>query len=172
LNRLATIDGLTQLANRRHFDNSLELEWKRMVREQGIISLILCDIDFFKFYNDNYGHQEGDECLQRVASAINSPLKRPTDMAARYGGEEFVIILPNTDSEGAASIAEEIREEIIQLKIPHAHSKVDQYVTLSLGVSTATPNQGLSAEILIKNADKALYEAKEQGRNRVVVNKT
>lgn len=171
LKRLATIDGLTQIANRRHFDNSLELEWRRMIREQNTISLILSDIDFFKLYNDNYGHQEGDKCLQRVAAEINSTLKRPADMAARYGGEEFVVILPNTDSEGAAFIAEKIREEVIQLKIPHANSKVDQYVTLSLGVSTAAPNQGLSVETLIKNADKALYEAKEQGRNRVVVNK-
>ncbi len=171
LKRLATVDGLTRIANRRHFDNCLELEWRRMIREQSTISLILCDIDFFKLYNDNYGHQEGDNCLQRVASALNLPLRRPADMAARYGGEEFVVILPNTDSAGAAFLAEKIREEIIQLRIPHAHSKVDQYVTLSLGVSTATPNQGLSAKTLIKNADTALYEAKEHGRNRVVVNK-
>ncbi len=171
LQRLASVDGLTQIANRRHFDTSLEKEWRRMIREKNILSLILCDIDFFKYYNDNYGHQEGDRCLQRVAQAIDSALKRPGDMVARYGGEEFVAILPNTDSKGAEVISERIREEILKLRIPHAHSGTAPHVTLSLGVSTALPNHGSRPETLIESADKALYEAKEQGRNRTVVHK-
>lgn len=171
LQRLASIDGLTQISNRRRFDECMEKEWKRMIREQSMMSLILCDIDFFKFYNDNYGHQEGDKCLQAVAQAINSALKRPADLVARYGGEEFAVILPNTDSKGASFLVERIRDNIRELKIPHAYSKIDQHVTLSLGVSTAVPNQEISYETLIESADKALYEAKKQGRNRVVVGK-
>ncbi len=171
LQRLASVDGLTQIANRRHFDTTLEKEWRRMIREKNTLSLVLCDIDFFKYYNDNYGHQEGDKCLQKVAQAINSAIKRPADMVARYGGEEFVAILPNTDSKGAEFIAEQIREKVLKLRISHDHSGAAKHVTLSLGVSTATPNQGVAPETLIETADKALYEAKEQGRNRTVVHK-
>ncbi len=171
LQRLVSVDGLTQIANRRYFDDCLEKEWKRMIREQSIISLILCDIDFFKLYNDNYGHQEGDKCLKAVAQAINSAIKRPADIVARYGGEEFVVILPNTESEGAFFVAERIRQEILKLKIPHVHSEADQYITLSLGVSTAAMNQGIPPEALIESADRALYEAKEQGRNRAILQK-
>ncbi len=171
LESLASVDGLTQIANRRHFDERLDAEWKRMIREQNMLSMILCDIDFFKSYNDNYGHQEGDKSLKAVAQTISSSLKRPTDIVARYGGEEFVVILPNTDSDGAFFVAEQIREKIMELKIPHAHSAANQYVTLSLGVSTAVMDQSIPPETLIENADKALYDAKEQGRNRSVLYK-
>jgi diguanylate cyclase (GGDEF)-like protein len=170
LKRLATIDDLTQIANRRQFDEYLEREWKRMKREKGFLSLILCDIDFFKLYNDNYGHQKGDKCLHAVAQTINSTIRRPADLAARYGGEEFVVMLPNTPTEGAMHLAEKIRQNVQQLKIPHAHSKVAPNVSLSLGVSGVSPDQNMLPKELINAADVALYEAKKQGRNRVILN--
>ncbi|MBN1276202.1 MAG: diguanylate cyclase [Deltaproteobacteria bacterium] len=169
LQYLAIIDGLTQLANRRRFDECLEQEWKRLKREEAPLSLIMCDVDFFKLYNDTYGHQLGDDCLRSVAEAIRQSVKRSTDLAARYGGEEFGVILPNTNKEGALHTAEVIRNEIKQIKIVHSQSKVSRYVTLSLGISTMIPSQGLSPEALVKEADKALYTAKEQGRDRAVV---
>ncbi len=170
LKRLAVMDGLTQIPNRRMFDETLEHEWKRLKREKGPLSLILSDIDFFKPFNDNYGHQEGDKCLHEVAQKINEVIGRPADLAARYGGEEFVIVLPNTEASGALYMAERVRKMVLELKIPHAHSDVDKYVTLSLGVSCVVPDQKRLPEALIKAADKALYEAKEQGRNRSVLN--
>ncbi len=168
LQRQATLDGLTQIANRRRFDEYLGQEWKRMKREQYMLSMIMCDIDYFKLYNDGYGHQQGDKCLKRVAKLIDSALKRPADFVARYGGEEFAVILPNTDAKGALHIAELIRDEIVKSKILHEYTKVNQCVTLSLGVSTTAPDQLLSKETLIQNADMALYKAKEQGRNQVI----
>ena len=168
LQRLASIDGLTQIANRRHFDECLNREWKRLLREKRVLSLILCDIDFFKLYNDNYGHQAGDDCLHEVAQAIQSVIKRSSDLAARYGGEEFAIVLPNTDSEGAFHMAEEIRQKILRLEIPHDHSSVDQYVTLSLGVASTIPTSETSPKTIIDTADFALYHAKRQGRNRII----
>ncbi len=170
LRRLASIDGLTQIATRRIFDEYLVKEWRRMQREQNILSLILCDIDSFKLFNDNYGHQEGDKCLYAVAQAVASVPKRPADLVARYGGEEIVLVLPNTTSEGAFTVAEIIRKKIENLKIPHAHSKASPYVTLSLGVSSVIPNHPLLPANLVKAADNALYDAKEQGRNRVISN--
>ena len=170
LKRLASVDGLTQIANRRRFDEIMEKEWERMIREKGALSLIMCDIDFFKLFNDNYGHQEGDRCLQAVAKAIDSALMRPADLAARYGGEEFVVILPNTNEQGAMHLAERIRKGILSLKIPHAHSKTSPYLSLSLGISSIIPEKGVLSETLIKAADMALYEAKEKGRNRAVLN--
>ena len=169
LQRLASVDGLTQIANRRQFDECLDREWKRLLREQNALSLILCDIDFFKLYNDHYGHQAGDDCLYAVAQAIDSVTKRSSDLAARYGGEEFVVTLPNTDTEGAICIAEEIMKKIHQLKIPHENSSVNQYVTVSIGVSSVIPSQQISQKNLIDTADLALYSAKKQGRNRIVV---
>ena len=169
LRRLATLDGLTQLANRRWFDEYLSLEWRRMAREKRSLSLILCDVDFFKSYNDEYGHQAGDACLKQVAQAMSPVLKRPADLVARYGGEEFVAILPNTKAEGAVQVAEAIRGEVRQLKIAHVSSNVSQYVTVSLGVSSIVPTQEFSSESLIVAADEALYEAKRQGRDRVVM---
>ena len=170
LERLASVDGLTQIANRRQFDEYLEKEWKRMKREQKKLSLILSDIDCFKLFNDNYGHQEGDECLKNVAQAIHSIERRPADLTARYGGEEFVVVLPDTDSAGAVHVAELIRKKVQSLQIPHAHSKAEPVVTLSLGVSTLLPGNDHEPKALITAADEALYEAKESGRNRVALN--
>ena len=169
LKRLAIIDGLTQVANRRRFDECLHTEWRRMRREKTPLSLIMCDIDFFKLYNDNYGHQKGDVCLRAVAQAIDECLKRPADMVARYGGEEFGIILPNTHADGAFHVAEIIRKAVVGLEIPHVKSKVDDFVSLSMGVSCVTPSPGAAPETLVGSADKALYLAKKQGRNQVVL---
>jgi diguanylate cyclase (GGDEF)-like protein/PAS domain S-box-containing protein len=168
LQQLAIMDGLTRIPNRRRFDEYLANEWSRMKRDRKPISLILCDIDFFKLYNDNYGHQEGDGCLQAVAKAIHESAKRPADLAARYGGEEFAMILPDTDMAGAIHIAQKVCRAVAALRIPHEYSTINKYITLSLGVSTAIPSLGKSPENLIQEADNALYKAKEQGRNRVV----
>ncbi|MBF2021478.1 MAG: diguanylate cyclase [Hydrococcus sp. C42_A2020_068] len=166
LERLANVDSLTQIANRRRFDEHLNQEWRRLTREQAPLSLILCDIDYFKGYNDYYGHQAGDECLRQVAQTIAEILERPGDLVARYGGEEIAAILPNTTAEGAIQIAELIHLGIRRLKIPHVRSTVSSYVTLSLGICSQVPNRQLSPESLIAAADKALYTAKERGRNQ------
>ncbi|MDJ0554490.1 MAG: PAS domain S-box protein [Microcoleaceae cyanobacterium MO_207.B10] len=168
LYKLATLDGLTQIPNRRYFDQYLEQEWLRMSREQKPLSLILCDIDFFKKYNDTYGHQKGDECLQKVAKTMSETIKRPADLVARYGGEELAVILPNTDLSGAIHLAEVIRHAVNNLQIEHQSSKVCNYITMSLGVSTIVPFPEASPKSLIATADVALYEAKETGRNQVV----
>jgi diguanylate cyclase (GGDEF)-like protein len=169
LHYLATTDTLTGIANRRSFDSNLEQEWKRMIRSQVPLSLIMCDIDFFKSFNDQYGHQAGDACLMAVAQAIRSRTVRPGDFVARYGGEEFVIILPGTPAEGALHIAEQIRMAVRKLTISHAGSEVDPFVTVSLGVAQGVPSPETNAEALLQAADMALYQAKQQGRNRVVV---
>ncbi|NET16544.1 MAG: diguanylate cyclase, partial [Okeania sp. SIO1H6] len=166
--RIANLDGLTQIPNRRSFDQYLAVEWRRHLREQQFLSLIMIDIDYFKRYNDHYGHQGGDDCLIRVAQAISQVPQRPTDLVARYGGEEFAVILSNTNIEGAFTIAEFIRQAIASLFIPHAQSEVSQFVTLSLGVASIIPNFEDTAEDLIGLADEALYEAKRQGRDRVI----
>jgi two-component system, cell cycle response regulator len=166
LQRLVNLDGLTQIANRRYFDEVLQQEWKRLKREQSPLSLILCDIDFFKSYNDYYGHQAGDDCLKQVAQAIDSSVSRPADLVARYGGEEFGIILPNTTDEGALYIATQIQVTIENLKILHRCSKVSSIVTLSMGIATLIPTPESSPENLIALADRALYAAKAEGRNR------
>ena len=165
LQRLAVTDGLTQLANRRRFDEYLIHEWLRMMRERQFLSLILCDVDFFKNYNDTYGHPAGDDCLRNVAQAIRHQAKRPGDLVARYGGEEFVVILPNTNSEGAVQVAQDIRQEVNDLNLPHSRSKISNHVTLSLGVASIIPNPSYSPTDLMNTADQALYTAKEQGRN-------
>ena len=169
LKRLATIDGLTDIANRRTLDDCLEREWRRIIREKGEIAFILSDVDFFKKYNDTYGHQEGDECLKAVARAMEGAVRRPADFVARYGGEEFAAVLPNTDLEGAVCVAENIRSAVENLKIEHRSSDAAPVVTLSLGVACARPGTGNALEILLTTADKALYTAKEEGRNRVAV---
>ena len=169
LELLATMDGLTQIANRRKFDEYIEQLWKQLERDKKTISLIMCDVDCFKLYNDTYGHQLGDDCLRAVAQAICKHTKRPLDLAARYGGEEFAVILPDTDSNSALHIANAIRKEVQQLKITHASSWVKQCVTLSLGVSNLKPNISFSVKLFIELADKALYEAKKQGRNGIVL---
>lgn len=168
LKMLSVIDGLTQIPNRRKFDEYLDSEWKRHHREKTNMSVILSDIDFFKLYNDNYGHQAGDDCLQKVAQAIHGSITRSTDLAARYGGEEFAIILPNTDLEGALTVAEKARTSVEKLMLEHEKSKVSDHVSLSLGVATMVPGADNSAEALVAMADEALYEAKESGRNRSI----
>ncbi|NER36938.1 MAG: PleD family two-component system response regulator [Oscillatoria sp. SIO1A7] len=168
LQRLACMDGLTGLHNRRHFDEYLHREWKRLMREKAPLSLILCDIDFFKAYNDTYGHQAGDECIRRVAEILHQCARRSADLAARYGGEEFALILPNTEAIGAVQIAETIRSRIKARGISHVGSQVSQFLTLSLGVASLIPNRHCSADILIRESDKALYKAKRTGRDRVV----
>ncbi|MCC5645893.1 PAS domain S-box protein [Nostoc sp. CHAB 5824] len=167
LHRLATLDGLTQIANRRRFDEYLEDEWHRLKREQAPLSLILFDVDFFKLYNDTYGHLAGDDCLRQLGSAFNSIVKRPADLVARYGGEEFAVILPNTEIQGAIYIAQTIRQAVRNLAIPHAQSSVCDRVTVSLGVISIVPNSEISPQDLINAADKALYIAKQQGRDQV-----
>ncbi len=167
LQKLSSLDGLTGIANRRQFDEVLKQEWHRAMRHGNYLSLILLDIDFFKLYNDNYGHQRGDDCLKQVAGVIERSMKRETDLAARYGGEEFAAILPDTDAEGAVGVAEYMIERLAELKIPHARSKVSEHVTISVGVSSLIPDRGTEPAMLIAIADKALYKAKEEGRNRV-----
>jgi len=169
LRRLSFLDGLTGIANRRHFDEILLNEWNRALRDARPLSLIILDIDFFKNYNDTYGHQTGDDCLKQVAGFLSSSLKRPGDLAARYGGEEFAAILPNTNIEGATVIAEVLRSGIEALRIPHASSPVSAYVTVSAGVASTVPGRNGSPEFLVTTADKALYQAKQGGRNRVKV---
>jgi diguanylate cyclase (GGDEF)-like protein len=168
LERLANLDGLTQIANRRHFNNTLEKEWLRMVREKLPISLILIDIDYFKRYNDTYGHLAGDECLKKVAQCIYCTAKRPADLVARYGGEEFVVLMPNTHIKGALTVAEEIRNGIRELKIEHSASDVSLFLSLSMGICGKTPGRASSPEALLAEADTALYKAKNSGRNRIV----
>jgi diguanylate cyclase (GGDEF)-like protein/PAS domain S-box-containing protein len=169
LKHMSQMDGLTGIANRRHFDDFLLREWKRASREGAPLSLIMCDIDFFKGYNDSEGHQQGDICLQKVATALTTSLKRPLDFVARYGGEEFVVVLPNTKEGGAAKIAETMRKNVDNLGIPHTESQAGRVVTISLGVATARTFPNSSPDKLIAAADKALFRAKTAGRNRVAV---
>lgn len=171
LENLSTLDGLTAISNRRGFDNYINMSLKECDRYNKPISLIMADIDFFKGYNDNYGHLKGDECIIKVAKAIASSVKRPLDFVARYGGEEFVVILPETDQGSAITIAETIRKNVEALDITHEYSKVCRYVTLSLGVRTVSANMDYSKNKLIDDADKALYRAKLKGRNQVSVYK-
>lgn len=166
LQRLSVLDGLTGLANRRHFDEILQQEWKRAMRDETNISVILLDIDFFKRYNDNYGHQGGDDCLRAVSSALSKAIHRPGDFIARYGGEEFVAILPETDINGAVKIAEIMRANVEEANIPHAFSDATDHVTISLGVASVTPGSEQLPQELIEQADQALYRAKEKGRNQ------
>ena len=168
LARMARLDSLTQLPNRRSFDETLEQEWQRLAREEKDLSLILCDIDCFKQYNDTYGHQAGDDCLQKVAKALQDCARRAGDMACRYGGEEFIFLLPNTHLDGATRFADRVRQTVESLALPHTTSQAAPVVTLSLGVAARIPSADTDPEALIKAADDALYQAKEAGRNRVV----
>ncbi len=169
LEALSLQDGLTGIANRRMFDTRINLEWNRCIRGQHPLSLIMIDIDYFKLYNDHNGHQSGDECLIKVAQKLAELSKRAVDLCARYGGEEFALLLPNTGMAPAAQLAEKCREEIYQLSIPHELSNICDVVTISVGVSSITPNKGTFSSSLIEHADNALYLAKEDGRNRVKV---
>lgn len=168
LERMASIDGLTEIPNRRNFDATLEKEVRRAARNGAFLSLILIDIDFFKKYNDHYGHAEGDDCLMRVAKAISSCVRRASDFAARYGGEEFAVILPEIDRDQAVNMAEKIRLKVAELNISHAASNIADHVSISLGVATVSVQQESSPVDLIKAADASLYKAKENGRNQVV----
>ncbi|MGD1699816.1 diguanylate cyclase domain-containing protein [Dapis sp. BLCC M229] len=169
LNYLATIDGLTGIANRRNFQETIVKEWQRCQREKQPLSLILFDLDYFKLYNDFYGHQAGDNCLKQVAQAAKNVLSRSYDLIARYGGEEFVILLPNTNQEGASSIAELIRQTLHKIAIPHKESKVSSIVSASLGIASIIPSSESSPDALITMADKALYIAKQEGRDRAMI---
>ena len=168
LQRLAALDALTQIANRRRFDDRLAQEWRRAQRENKPLVVIICDIDHFKQYNDTYGHLKGDDALYAVAQAINAALKRPMDLVARIGGEEFAMILPNTNIEGARRVANEVKNAVEELQIRHRTSKVSDYITLSFGVAATIPAEERSSKILIDAADRALYRAKAQGRDRIV----
>ena len=167
LQRLMNSDGLTGLSNRRHFDEYLELEWRRAMRDQTQLSLLMIDVDFFKTYNDSFGHVEGDEALRRVAATIRDASSRPSDLPARYGGEEFALVLPNTSPGGARLVAEKLRMAVAALKIPHNAPIVGASLTISIGLSTMTPVQGTDCRKLIMAADKGLYTAKHNGRNQV-----
>jgi len=169
LRELALIDGLTGIANRRRMDEYLADEFKRAARNNSPLSVIMADIDYFKQFNDAYGHQGGDFCLQRVANAIKATLRRPADLVARYGGEEFAIILPDTAFAGASNLAEEIRRQVESLAIPHEGSAIAKHVTLSMGISNAQSYENVEDVTLLSQADQALYQAKSKGRNQVVV---
>lgn len=169
LKQLAFCDSLTQISNRRYFERQLNKEWGRLKRIPSFLSIIFCDIDCFKIYNDTYGHQQGDQCLQKVAQALAKVIKRPADIVARYGGEEFIVILPYTPSQGAITVAEAMRVAVKKLKLPHPNSTVNSVVTISVGVATTIPNSQDSPNMLIEAADLALYQAKEQGRDCIAV---
>lgn len=175
LTRLTSLDGLTGLSNRRHFDETMLREWRRAARYKRPLSLVLVDVDHFKQYNDTYGHLAGDECLKTVASALQAVSRRPSDLVARYGGEEFAILLPDTGESDASAVAQSACRAVLSLGIPHGKSSVNDCVTVSIGVATFVPPPAFVGKLagkpssLIDAADQALYEAKQQGRNRVVV---
>jgi two-component system chemotaxis family response regulator WspR len=169
LQKLAALDGLTGIANRRRFDDTMRIEWQRGQRDKKPLTLLLCDVDFFKRYNDSFGHLAGDLCLKKVAAVLTEHLKRPADLAARYGGEEFAVILPETQLTGALIVAESCRRHLEQLAIenPQADTTLSS-VTMSIGVASVVPSPESSVEELIQQADQALYAAKRGGRNRVI----
>ena len=169
LQEISSSDALTSLANRRHFDDFLAKEWKQSQRQKTSLAIIMVDVDFFKAYNDSQGHLAGDECLKQVARVFKQSLKRPLDFAARYGGEEFIAVLPDTHAAGAARLAESIRAEIEALALRHYASPISKVVTVSLGVASALPGPESNPHTLLADADQALYQAKQDGRNRVRV---
>ncbi|KGF66485.1 MULTISPECIES: response regulator [Pseudomonas] len=169
LQRLMNSDGLTGLSNRRHFDEYLELEWRRSIREQTQLSLLMIDVDYFKAYNDAFGHLEGDEALRQVAKAIRANSSRPSDLPARYGGEEFALVLPNTSPGGARLLAEKLRQSIASMNIPHIAPSQGSSLTVSIGLATVVPQVGSHSRQLIQSADQGLYAAKHNGRNQVAV---
>lgn len=169
LEKISQTDGLTGLKNRRYFDERFQQEWDKSLEQQSPLSIIMIDIDFFKNFNDYYGHPEGDTCLKKIGSAVMESMNHENDVAARYGGEEFVVLLPNTDMHAAYKMAEHIRNTVNTLKIEHKHSATNEYVTISLGVNTQVASQDSLKETFIKEADKALYLAKEKGRDTIEV---
>ena len=169
LKEVANLDSLTGIPNRRHFDDTLAIEWKRCLRNETPLSIVLSDVDFFKQFNDIYGHQAGDFCLKAVASSLSESLFRIEDTVARYGGEEFVAILPGTDANGAYAVAERMRQSARDLCIPHERG-IDGHVSCSFGVASTHPNTDMAPQQLVKTADTSLYAAKSAGRNRVILN--
>ena len=167
LERLSWLDGLTGVANRRSLDTTLNREWQRAQRDKTEVSLLMLDIDFFKLYNDYFGHQNGDDCLKMVAATIARVATRPGDLVARYGGEEFAVLLPGTSAEGAASVATRILDAVATLNILHPRSTVSNIVTLSIGISTLVPGDEFNSYHLVGFADEALYNAKKAGRNQI-----
>ena len=167
LEKYAFIDGLTEIANRRRFDEVMMIEWNRSLRSSIPLSLIMLDIDHFKFYNDTYGHGKGDDCLKKVALTMKRSLRRASDFVARYGGEEFAVVLPSATSREAVEVAGQIQASIAALAIEHSSSPVEPMVTLSMGIATITPHADGEIDLLIKEADRQLYEAKASGRNAI-----
>lgn len=166
LQRLSTTDGLTGIANRRMYDELAIREWRRCERMKKPLALVMVDVDHFKLFNDKYGHQAGDECLKKVADQVARVAPRATDLAARYGGEEFVLVLGETDSDGAKWIANRLRQQVSGLNIPH-YATESRHVTISCGVASVVPEEKFSLETLLKSADHALYQAKKTGRDQV-----
>ncbi len=169
MEKQANLDGLAQVANRRYFDAALDKEWARARRQNSCFALALCDIDFFKRYNDTYGHQAGDDCLRAVARVIRDAVKRPGDLVARYGGEEFAVILPETDATGAGELGRAIVRAVAEAGIAHAASEAADTVTISLGAAVASWGEDISPAALLAKADAALYQAKNNGRNQACV---
>ncbi|MBF0195269.1 MAG: diguanylate cyclase [Magnetococcales bacterium] len=169
LEKLSIVDGLTGVANRRHFDQFLEQEWRRAVRSGLSMAVILMDIDHFKLYNDHLGHAAGDECLKKVAQTLKNTLQRSTDLLARYGGEEFVAVLPQVEHAGGATTSERLLNNIASLQIPHPLSTTSDHVTISVGCASMMPTRGSTPQPLVEAADKMLYTAKYQGRNQVKI---
>ncbi len=168
LQRLSATDGLTGISNRRMYDELAPREWRRCERVSKPVALVMIDVDFFKLFNDKYGHQAGDECLRRVADQVGKAAPRATDLAARYGGEEFVLVLGETDADGAKWIANRLRQQVSELNIPH-YATESRHVTISCGVAAVVPSGNVSLEVLLKSADYALYQAKKSGRDRVEI---
>jgi len=168
LDQLAHLDGLTEISNRRRFDEVFQKEWARSARNKTPFSLAMVDVDYFKQYNDHYGHAMGDIALRKIAKALNSILRRPADLIARYGGEEFVMLLPETDATAAEIVADRSLQIIIELNIPHHFSPVAKMVTVSIGLATSYMENTRVAETFLDTADQNLYQAKQSGRNRVV----
>jgi len=166
LEQLSYLDGLTHIFNRRGFDQVINTEWNRMHRDKNTLSFLMIDVDYFKKYNDHYGHQAGDECLRVIAATLDEQLFRPADVVARYGGEEFSVLLPGTANEGAIEVAERVIESIQAIKLPHAASGISSYITISIGIASTDSKINNNIPKLVKSADQALYQAKTNGRNQ------
>jgi len=167
LERIAAEDVLTGLATRRRFEDALQSEWRRCRRHQAPLTIAMMDIDFFKPFNDNYGHGAGDDCLRKVGNVLGKQVKRAADLVARYGGEEFVCVMPETDLAGGMAFGHALRQAVLDLNLTHEHSQVSGQVTMSVGVSSVVPTEDMDPTDLVRSADKQLYKAKENGRNRV-----